>query len=131
MKNVYKKGDQETYSRKVESSDFARFESGVVHEVYSTFALVRDAEWSGRLFVLGIKEDDEEGIGSGITVEHLAPALLGDEVLFTSTLEEIVGTEVVTSYIAQVGDRLIARGTQRQRVLKKTKIDKLLSSLKK
>ncbi len=128
MKDTYKIGDQETYTRIVEEEDFAKFENGIVHEVYSTFALVRDAEWSGRLFVLGIKEEDEEGIGTGITVEHIAPAFLGDEVVFTSTLEGVEGTEVVTAYEARVGERIIARGVQKQRVLKKSKIESIFNN---
>ncbi len=130
MIDKYKLGAIELFLKKVEIEDIAKFESGVVHEVYSTFALVRDAEWSGRLFVLGLKEEDEEGIGAGITVKHISPAFVGDEVLFTSRLEEINGNEVVSSYKAEVGNRLIAEGIQKQRILKKDKIDTLFSSLK-
>ncbi len=128
-RDVYKIGDTETFSRVVSSEDLARFESGIVHPVYSTFALVRDAEWSGRLFVLCMREEDEEGIGTGITVEHLAPALEGDEVVFTSTLKSVEGTEVITGYVAMVEDRCIARGTQKQRILKREKIKALLGNI--
>ena len=47
MKNPFKKGDQKVHKITVAESDMAAFESGVVHEVYSTFSLCRDAEWSG------------------------------------------------------------------------------------
>jgi predicted thioesterase len=100
-----------------------------VHNVYSTFALTRDAEWSGRLFVLEMKEDGEEGIGTGINIKHISPALVGNEVVFTATLTEVNKNEVVTDYVARVGDRIIAEGRQWQKILPKEKLDRLFSSL--
>src|SRR3982751_5569421 len=102
----FKPGDTKTYTHLVISLDAARFESGEVHHVYSTFALARDAEWSGRLFVLEMKEEGEEGIGTGITVTHHSPALMGQEVLFTATLAEVNKNEVIVDYTAMVGNRL-------------------------
>ncbi len=130
MKNEFKTGDCLTFSHVVSPEDAARFESGEVHPVYSTFALARDAEWSGRLFVLKMKEAHEEGIGTGITVEHLSPALIGQEVLFTAALLAINGNEVVTNYIATVGDRVIAKGRQWQKIILKEKLDRLFKALK-
>src|SRR5687768_11385517 len=115
----FKPGDIKTFTHLVTPTDFARFETGEVHQVYSTFALARDAEWSGRLFVLAMKETDEEGIGTGITVDHLSPAMENEEVVFNATLIEVMGNEVVTAYEAIVGDRMIARGIQKQKIVKK------------
>lgn len=129
MNNPFSIGDQLRFSHTVTAGDTARFESGEVHPVYSTFAVARDAEWSGRLFVLQMKEEDEEGIGTSITVNHLSPALMGQEVVFTATLEEVNRNEVVTSYEAKVGQRIIASGRQAQKVIKKEKLEKLFSSL--
>lgn len=123
-------GDIETYSHTVTEADTARFPSGEVHPVYSTFALARDAEWSGRLFVLRMKEEGEEGIGTGITVEHLSPALIGEEVLFRATLIAINGNEVHNSYEVTVGARLIARGEQKQKIVGKSKLAALFDSLR-
>lgn len=130
MKDPFQRGDVKTFSHTVTAEDSASFESGEVHAVYSTFALCRDAEWSGRLFVLEMKEDGEEGIGSGITVKHISPALPGQQVIFSATLKEVNGNEVVTDYVAKVGDRVIAEGTQWQKIMKKEKLDKLFESLK-
>ncbi|MBL7718405.1 MAG: hypothetical protein JNL72_06190 [Flavipsychrobacter sp.] len=129
MTNPFATGAIKTFSHVVTPADSATFESGQVHAVYSTFALCRDAEWSGRLFVLEMKEEGEEGIGSGITVKHISPALPGQEVLFTATLIEVNGNEVVTEYIATVGGRVIAEGTQWQKIVKKEKLDRLFESL--
>lgn len=123
-------GDTQKYIHIVTQADTAKFESGEVHQVYSTFALARDAEWSGRLFVLAMKEEEEEGIGTGINVSHHSPALVGQEVLFTATLTEVNNNEIVTEYTAKVGERLIASGKQWQKILTREKLDKLFSSLK-
>jgi fluoroacetyl-CoA thioesterase len=130
MQNPFTIGDIKTFSHVVTAEDTAKFDSGEVHAVYSTFALTRDAEWSGRLFVLEMKEEGEEGIGSGITVKHLSPALIGQEVIFTATLTEVKGNEVVTEYVAKVNDRLIAEGTQWQKIVNREKLERLFESLK-
>lgn len=129
MKNPFQPGDVLKFRHTVTGDDTAKFESGQVHAVYSTFALARDAEWSGRLFVLEMKEEGEEGIGTGITVKHVSPALMGQEVTFTATLHEVNKNEVITDYVAKVGDRIIAEGRQWQKILPKEKLDKLFESL--
>ncbi len=130
MKNPFQTGDVKTFSYVVTKEDTAKFDSGEVHAVYSTFALCRDAEWSGRLFVLEMKEDGEEGIGSGITVKHLSPALIGQEVIFTATLTAVNGNEVVTDYVARVNDRVIAEGTQWQKIVNREKLNRMFESLR-
>lgn len=130
MINPFNIGATKTFIHKVVDGDAAHFESGEVHNVYSTFALSRDAEWSGRLFVLEMKEAGEEGIGTGITVTHHSPALMGQEVVFTATLAEVNKNEVVIDYTAHVGDRLIGSGKTWQKILKKEKLDRLFESLK-
>lgn len=122
MKNPFSIGAVKTFSRVVTEADVAAFDSGVVHPVYATFALARDAEWSGRLFVLEMKEAHEEGIGAGLDIRHRSPALQGSEVTFTATLEAVNGNEVVTAFEAKVGERLIARGRQWQRIVAKEKL---------
>ncbi len=125
MKNPFAAGDQLHFTHIVTTADKAQFESGEVHPVYSTFALARDAEWCGRLFVLKMKDEDEEGIGTGITVVHHSPALIGEKVIFTAVLINVQGNEVITTYEAKVGKRLIASGEQRQKILKKEKLSRL------
>lgn len=130
MINPFNIGDTKEYRHTVTEADKAEFNSGTVHHVYSTFALARDAEWAGRLFVLEMKEADEEGIGTGITVTHHSPALMGQEVVFTATLTEVNKNEVVVDYTAHAGDRLVASGKTWQKILKREKIDRLFEGLK-
>ncbi len=130
MKMIYKHGDLLQYSRIVTQNDIAAFESGTVHHVYSTFALTRDAEWSGRLFVLNMKEAHEEGIGTMITVVHKSPAFIGQEVTFIARFEEITEKgEIITSFEAFVGERLVASGKQGQRILQVSKLETHFQSL--
>lgn len=130
MINPFKAGDKKQYIKKVTEQDTASFDSGEVHPVYSTFALGRDAEWVCRLFVLEMKEADEEGIGTFLTVHHHSPALLNSEVIFEATAKSINGHEIICTYTAKVAGRLIASGEQGQKILKKTKLERLFEQLK-
>mgnify|MGYP000367271629 CR=1 FL=1 len=66
MIHPFKDGDQLQYEHTVTEQDLASFASGNVHPVYATFSVARDAEWCCRLFVLEMKEADEEGIGNEV-----------------------------------------------------------------
>ena len=124
MQNPFQKGDTKTFSKIVLANDIAQFDSGLVHAVYSTFSITKDAEWSGRLFVLEMKAEDEEGIGTKISVEHKSPAFVGDEIQFVATFEEVTERgEIITSFQAFCGDRLIAKGIQGQRILLKSLLE--------
>jgi len=129
VKIIFKKGDIKTFTHLVVKEDVATFESGTVHEVYSTFALGRDAEWCTRLFVLEMKDEDEEGIGIFLNIEHLAPALIGNEVIFTGCYEELKGNQLTCSFEAKSGNRLIAKGTTGQKIIKKEKLNLLFRSI--
>jgi predicted thioesterase len=129
MKLVFQVGDVKEFEHRVVQADIAEFSSGVVHEVYSTFALARDAEWCCRLFVLEMKESHEEGIGTMITVNHHSPAKLGQSVNFVAEVKEIVGNSIICSFEARVGNRLVASGEQEQKILPKEKIDRIFAAL--
>lgn len=129
MKNPFHPGDTMVYSKTVMPDEKAAFDSGIVHEFYSTFFLAKDAEWSTRLFVLEMKEADEEGIGTFIQIQHLSPALIGNRVDFTATLDSVEGHEIICSFVARVGERIIATGKTGQKILKKEKLDRLVKSI--
>jgi predicted thioesterase len=122
-------GSVKIYTKLVEQADTATFESGEVHPVYATFALGRDAEWACRLFVLEMKEEDEEGIGTFLKIEHASPALLGSTVVFEATLQSAIGNSVICSFTAKVGDRVVAFGETGQKILKKVKLNAIFGSL--
>ena len=129
VKNPFIPGDIKVYTKVVQSTEIAAFESGMVHPLYATFYLTKDAEWSTRLFVLEMKEEDEEGIGTFIEVYHRSPVLVGSSVDFYATLEEVQGNAIICSFIAKVGDRVIADGRTGQKILKKAKLNEVIEVL--
>lgn len=129
MKNPFSTGDKLYYTKQVTEQDTAAFDSGQVHPVYATFALGRDAEWACRQFVLQMKETDEEGIGTFLTVQHHSPALIGENIVFEAILKSVNQHEIVCSYTARVHDRIIATGETGQKILKKEKLEALFQRL--
>jgi len=125
MINPFEIGDTKTYQKTVQADETAQFESGEVHPFYGTFALGRDAEWACRLFVLEMKEEGEEGIGTYLDVKHLAPARVGQMVEFESRLDKVDGRRIHCSFIAMVGSRKIAVGKTRQMILSSDKLEQL------
>lgn len=130
MKELFRSGDRKFYKTNVSADSTAAFEGEEVHPFYSTFALGRDVEWACRLFVLEMKEDSEEGIGTHLSIDHLAPALVGSEILITATIDYIEGNTIHCKYEVTQGDRLLARGTQTQKILPKAKISAILTNLR-
>src|SRR5258706_6978069 len=110
MKNIFKPGDQKSFKQIVLERDCAIFNGELLHRVCSTFALARDFEWSSRLFFLELKDDDEEGVGTMLYIEHKSPAFVGEEITFTATLETIIKNELICTIQAKVGERIIAVG---------------------
>jgi predicted thioesterase len=129
MKNIFEVGHTMRLVHLVEQADLATFETGNVHPFYSTFALGRDAEWTCRQFVLQMKEDDEEGIGTFLNIRHKSPAMLGDTVEFIATVSLLEGHQIDCSFVAKVGDRIVAEGEQGQKILKKEKLDRLVNQI--
>jgi predicted thioesterase len=125
MKVIFKPGDSKVYIKKVSLQDTAAFHGEVLHPVYSTFALARDFEWSSRLFFLEMRDDDEEGVGTFLQIEHQSPAQIDDEVHIRATVESLNGNELICIIEARSGERIIAKGKTGQKMLKKEKLKKL------
>jgi predicted thioesterase len=125
MKTIFKAGDTKEYRKTVQPEDVAAFNGETVHPVCATFSLAREVEWTTRQFVLEMKDDDEEGIGTFLTIEHKGPAFVGEEIVFTGTIEIINGHELICSFEARTSDRLVAEGKTGQKILKREKIKQL------
>ncbi len=130
MKEIFQIGDTKTFDKIVGEADLAEFESGNVHEVYGTFALGRDAEWCSRLFVLEMKDVDEEGIGTFLNITHHSPALISQKVSFIATIYLLEKNKIDCNVIAKVGDRVIAECKTGQKIIKKEKLNFLFEKLK-
>jgi predicted thioesterase len=129
MRAIFNLGDQKSFDLVVRAEDTASFETGIVHPVYATFALGRDAEWCCRLFVLEMKEDDEEGIGTFLSINHTSPALLGSAIKIIATVIKLERNEIICGYEVFAGERRIAYGEQGQKILKKGKLSALFAEL--
>jgi fluoroacetyl-CoA thioesterase len=69
----------------VTPEDTVRFgELGPVHPVYATYRMAEHFEEAGRKLLLRHLEPGEAGIGRSVSVEHLAPAWVGDTVRVTA-----------------------------------------------
>ena len=129
MKNPFSIGDIKIYETTVSEDKLARFDAGLVHPVYSTFALGKDVEWACRLFVLEMKEQGEEGIGAFLSIEHLYPAPLGSTVSIEATLANVSGNEIVCTYEAFANGFKIAKGRQSQKIIDKRRFDLLINKM--
>lgn len=129
MKNPFQVGTIKVFETTVTEDKLAFFDSGLVHPVYSTFALGKDVEWACRLFVLEMKESGEEGIGSFLSIQHKFPAPLNSKVRIEAKLVEVNGNKILCSYEAYANKRLIAEGEQIQKIIQKEQFLNLLDEI--
>jgi fluoroacetyl-CoA thioesterase len=125
MQHNIKPGDKREYRSVITSEDVASFQGKVVHPVMATYALAREIEWTTRLFVLAALDEDEEGIGTFLSIDHKNPAFVGEEIIFTAWVDQLNGNELICFYEARIGDRLIALGKTGQKILKRDKIQEI------
>lgn len=101
----------------------AEFEElGLVHPVYSTWAMVRHMELASRKIILPYLEPDEEAVGYAVSVTHLAPTPVGMRVTVTARLEQIEGNRIVCAVEARNELTRIGEGTHVQVVLPKAQL---------
>ena len=131
MKNIFNVGDKKQYTKIVGAADLATFELGMVHPFCSTFVLAREMEWASRLFVLEMLDEDEEGIGTKLEINHLSPALEGEELTIEAIITSLQEHELICSIEVTVEERKIASGITGQKILKKTKLADLILNIRK
>jgi fluoroacetyl-CoA thioesterase len=127
LKKIFKSGDIKQTSYVVTGKDVASFKGNVVHPVCATFTLAREIEWSTRQFVLDMREQDEEGVGTFLTIEHKSPAFVDEEIIFSACYEALTGNELICSFEAKVGGRVVATGKTGQKILKRETINKIFT----
>jgi fluoroacetyl-CoA thioesterase len=96
--------------------DFA--ELGRVHPVYATYWLAKHMEEAGRKIILPFLDEGEEGIGSAVSVRHLAPAVPGARVEIVAAHERTEANRVYARCRActSAGD-LVGEGETEQTIL--------------
>jgi fluoroacetyl-CoA thioesterase len=93
-------------------------ELGPVHPVYATYTMAKHFEEAGRKLLLRHLEPGEAGIGRSVSVEHLAPAWVGDPVRVTARCVEVRGNRLTCECTAVDAEgRELGRGTTVQVVL--------------
>lgn len=106
------------------------FDGVVVHRVYSTWSMGHHMELAARKVLAPHLEAHEEGIGSHLSIDHLAPAPVGARVRIVATAVELGPTtlvcDLVAYHIRPDGDKVVGRGRQVQRVLPKEKLRSLI-----
>jgi len=101
------------------------FDGVVVHSCYSTWSVVHHMEIAARKVLVEFLDDDEEGIGSHISVDHKAPCPVGRTVRVIAKLTEVTDDRhrrVVCQVTAYDGDRVLAEGKQVQIVMNKDRL---------
>ncbi|HEX8428553.1 thioesterase family protein [Hymenobacter sp.] len=130
MKHIFHPGDIQSYSFPVTPQDFAVLNGKLIHPVLSTFALGQALEWSSRQFVELMLEEEEEGIGTLLTIEHRAPAFEKETVEIQAIFERLEGAELICYVEARVGERLVATGRTGQRIISKAKLEARFQQLR-
>ena len=102
------------------------FDGVIVHRVYSTWSMAHHMELAARMVLAPHLDDDEEGIGASLSIDHVAPTPVGHTVRVVAEATEVDDTTVVCDVTAYDGDRLVGRGRQVQRVLPKRTLEALI-----
>lgn len=92
-------------------------ELGVVHRVYSTWAMVRHLELASRKVILPFLDPEEDAIGHSISVTHFAPTPVGRPVTVRATLLRIEANRIVCALEAFNDREKIGTGENVQVVL--------------
>ncbi len=92
-------------------------ELGVVHRVYSTWAMVRHLELASRKVILPFLEPEEDAVGHSVSVTHFAPTPVGARVTARATLLRLEGNRIVCALEAFNEREKIGAGENVQIVL--------------
>ncbi len=102
------------------------FDGVIVHRCYSTWSAAHHMEIAARKVLVDFLEDHEEGIGSHISIDHLAPCRVGKTVRVRAELAEVSDRRIVCNVSAYDGDRLLASGRQVQVVMEKEALESII-----
>ncbi len=98
-------------------------ELGRVHPVYATYWLAKHMEEAGRKIILPFLEEGEEGIGSAVSLRHLAPAVAGTRVEVVALHDRTAANRVYARCVVRAGDgTLLGEGETEQTILPRTRI---------
>ena len=126
MKTTIQVGNIASISFSVTEQMQAMFDDRVIHPVCSTWDMAHQFEIAARKALEEHLEDNEQGIGSFLSIDHVRSAPVGAEVEVVATITELDETIVVCEIAATVNGTECATGKQVQRVLPSSTITRLI-----
>lgn len=129
MKPGFEPGIERSLELTVTPDMCPAFDGVVVHRVYSTWSVAHHFEIASRMVLVDFLEPHEEGVGSHVSVDHLAPCPLGNRVRVEARLVEVSHgrhIKVVCECRAFWGEKLLATGKQVQVVMAKDHLQRYL-----
>ncbi|MBL7989319.1 MAG: thioesterase [Chlorobi bacterium] len=122
-------GHQFTMRVRVTDAMTATFFGSTIHRVYATFALIEHAEYASRQAILPFLDPEDDAVGAAVTVEHSAPAIVGDVVTVAAIIAEVDGRTIVCRFTVTNGGQPLATGTQTQRVVNKARLKQKIAEM--
>lgn len=116
MQRTLEPGASATERIRVENDRTIAF-MGEAGRVYSTPAMVNDVEYACMRLIQSHLDEGESSVGLHVSMEHLAPTPVGDEVTVEVTVTAVEGRRI--SLAARVHDsaELVGRGTHVRHVV--------------
>lgn len=112
-------GQSKQMTVEVKEEMVAQFNGEVIHPVYSTASMVYHMEWVSRQLLIPYLEQDEEGMGAAVSVEHIAPSGVGTTIHLEATVIEVSKRELLTKVYVTNEHGRIGKGKVKQVVLPK------------
>jgi len=104
-------------------------ELGPVHALYSTWSMVRHMELACRKIILPYLEAHEDAVGHHISVTHIAPTALGEQVTARARLLEVDGPRIICAVEAHNPREKIGEGTGVQMVVQREWLQRRIREL--
>jgi predicted thioesterase len=102
------------------------FDGRLHHPICATWTLVNHMEVAGRRLLEPHLDENEEGVGAHISIDHRSPAPIGAEIRISAEVESLAHNRLVTKMSAWCGERLLATGRFVQVVLEKERLAAIL-----
>ncbi|MBT5020787.1 MAG: hypothetical protein HON04_18805 [Planctomicrobium sp.] len=125
MRSGLKTGSKIEITRHINESQTITFDG--LPPVLATPFLVWMLEESAMSLIAEFLEEDELTLGTQIDIEHLGMARIGDEVIFSATMIQMEGRQLLFNVQATNHGKLISKGLHRRTLVSKSKLIKKLS----
>ena len=126
MRAGLKRGTQAIHQARGRSWMRPRLEGRVRHPLYATWAMVYHMEVAARKLLAPYLERDEEAVGAGVVLEHLAAAPVGAFVRVVCTLSRIKKNKLYCHLDVFWKNRKIGRGSHLQVVMPRKRFEGLV-----